>query len=732
MSMLRAGVVVGCLAMLVGCGGGGSGPSIQPLENQVASVGVELTIQVRAVDDDGDSLRFDFVAPGIPDLKTRPNKATITSFADGVANFRWTPVAADRSDTPYSFDFIVSDGSHTATETIEITVRDAGGEGSPIFRQPLGTGTTLDLGTDDCLEINILVEDSDSPMVTIEQLDPLIEGAELLASGPFGATFSWCPTAEQVAAQDRYMLVLSADDGNSPATTKPYLIVLRTPPKPNCPGTGPVVTHTAPAAQSTVQDLDISAMVVDDLGLKSAPLLYYATTAPANPPVLTAMTQVTMTRTAGDMRSGTWKGVVPNPVAAMPTGSMKTLYYIIAANDNDDPNGTCDHTTQAPMTGTFSFAVTNPGTAGTTPICKSCSSDTQCGDADDNCVRIGSMGLSYCSQSCGDAASPACPTDYTCSANAMLSVDGQSKRQCVPAAGTCTPMMMTMCTDDALEQNDGQTSITNAMSMNLSAGVHANLAFCPAGQSAADEDWYRIPITADAMITVKLDVLSGSGFSDIDLQLRAAPSGTTQGRVLRYSYSTGAVETVSHCAQASDGDVYARVFTLDAPPVLENLYDLTLTKTPMSCCTDANEPDNNKTQAENITPVPLSPTVKRYTGLKICTSMDEDWYKIALPENKKVVIDLTMMLPTAGTTTGPAEDLDIHLFKTDAAAPGGVRDLTPCSTVEFDCQYTNGQGSNKAEHMEYTVPAGMADTYYIVVKPYDSGTNNYDLAVTVQ
>ena len=124
MSMLRAGVVVGCLVMLVGCGGGGSGPSIQPLDNQVASVGVELTIQVRAVDDDGDSLRFDFVAPGIPDLKTRPSKATITSFADGVANFRWTPIAADRSDTPYSFDFIVSDGSHTSTETIEITYKD--------------------------------------------------------------------------------------------------------------------------------------------------------------------------------------------------------------------------------------------------------------------------------------------------------------------------------------------------------------------------------------------------------------------------------------------------------------------------------------------------------------------------------------------------------------------------------------------------------------------------------
>ncbi len=726
---IRFAAALALSAVVAGCGGSNGGPSIQPISDQTASVGVELVFQIRASDPDGDTLTFDFSAPAIPDLKTRGNRATITSFSDGVANFRWTPNAQDRSETPYAFDFTVSDGSKTATETVQITVTDAASAGSPIFRQPLGTGTTLDLATDDCLDIPIVVEDSDSTMVTIEQQAPIIEGATLTEDGPFNASWHWCPTASQIAAQDRYMLVLTADDGQSVKRTKQYLIVLRTAPKMNCPGTAPVVTHSASANQATVSDISVSAMITDDMGLKSLPLLYYSLTQPPAPPVVSQMTQLTMTRMTGSSTSGTYVAQIPNPVAASPQGTMKTIYYLIVAQDNDDAQGSCDNTTQAPMTATYQTTITRPADAmGTTPICESCSADSQCGDADDNCIPVGATGGMFCSQSCGDAASPACPTNYTCSTAAIVSVGGLSKRQCVPSSGQCGMVMMTPCTDDALEENDGQTSITNAMSMSLSAGPHPNLSFCPSGMTAADEDWYRIPITADTMVTVNLDTLPPPMFSDVDLQLRAAPSGTTMGRVIRYSYNTTETEMVQHCAQASDGDVYVRVFSLDTPPIKENLYDLTLTKTPMSCCTDANEPDNNKVEAENLGTLT---TMRMFSGLKVCTAMDEDWFKVTLAAGQKLVVDMVMTNPTTGTTTANGEDLDLHLFKTDAAAPGGVRDLMPCSPAEFGCMTSNGQGSTKTEHMTYTVPAGMGDVYYIVVKPYDGGTNQYNLTAQI-
>jgi hypothetical protein len=40
------------------------------------------------------------------------------------------------------------------------------------------------------------------------------------------ATWHWCPTAQQIAASNRYTLELSADDGDNPKTIKDYVIVL--------------------------------------------------------------------------------------------------------------------------------------------------------------------------------------------------------------------------------------------------------------------------------------------------------------------------------------------------------------------------------------------------------------------------------------------------------------------------------------------------------------------------
>src|SRR6185312_14370385 len=139
--------------------------------------------------------------------------------------FRWTPLAADLGE--HAFDFKVSDGSNETTVTININVKSAiGSQTAPIFRQPLGTGTTIDLSRANCVDLDVVVEDQDTPNVKIAQEEPTIEGADLKSVDGQSATWHWCPSRAQ-EGEDRYTLTLSADDGDNPKTLKNYLVVLR-------------------------------------------------------------------------------------------------------------------------------------------------------------------------------------------------------------------------------------------------------------------------------------------------------------------------------------------------------------------------------------------------------------------------------------------------------------------------------------------------------------------------
>src|SRR5262249_43873648 len=153
--------------------------------------------------------------------------------------FRWTPIAADVGE--HAFDFTVSDGRRTSTATIMIDVRSAiGAATAPVFRAPLGSGTTLDLGQQPCIDLDVVVEDQDSPRVKLSQLDPVIEGAALTVRDGLTASWHWCPTREQ-QAESRYTLVLGADDGDNPKTIKNYLVVLRGGTGNSCPGAPPAI-----------------------------------------------------------------------------------------------------------------------------------------------------------------------------------------------------------------------------------------------------------------------------------------------------------------------------------------------------------------------------------------------------------------------------------------------------------------------------------------------------------
>jgi hypothetical protein len=681
-----------CLvATAVACGSGGA-PELAGVSDQVAQVGTELQIQLVGTDPDGDDLEYGFRAADLPDLTGR---AQVTVSPSGMGVFRWTPLAEDVG--PHAFDFTASDGSSTATVTVTIDVKSAiGAATAPIFRSPLGTGTTIDLGTKKCVELQVVVEDQDTAQVTIAQEEPVIEGSTLEQIDGTTAMWSWCPTKEQ-EAENRRTLVLSADDGDNPKMTKPYLVVLRQPQPANCPGGAPAITHVPQNAETTI-NLTIDARVTDDKGLKEAPLFYYSETQPANPPNLSQMIQLSTIEIDGTATDAIYAADVPNPVASLPAGTSKTLYYVFVADDDDDEVGNCDHTTISPV---FQMKVTSAGPQNA-PVCATCSNDAQCGNGD-LCVRMGSQSASFCLQSCEGG----CPSGYTCSVDPVASVNGATGKQCVPNSGTCEAPTA-MCVDDASEENDSRAAASANATANgpLEPGtldlVSCPKAVQPQSGSKADDDWFQIVVDADA----KVDMwLYGDGASDLDLTLYRSNE-----TILSKSTSLEADENIVKCL--TPGTYYVKVNGYD-PARSEYLLDYV--STPQACNTtcvdDGREDDDTYSQARLAT---------SSTGNKICPG-DDDWYKVSVQNGQKITVDMT--------STAPG-DLDLHLYTTETS------EKFPCAPGNSTgCSAANGSGPTANEHLEYTVTGCPASgcTHYVVVRGYDGAENtNYGITIGVQ
>jgi Bacterial pre-peptidase C-terminal domain len=678
-----------------GCGGG-QGPEIDPVADQVAQVGVELRVQINATDPNGDNVDYGF-ASEIPDLDSR---ATIARGPAGDGVFRWTPLASDVG--VWYVDFSATDGGATTTTTVRIDVRSAVGAASaPVFVQPLGTGTTLDVTAHACVDLDVVVDDQDSASVEIAQEEPVIDGATLERNGGLAAVWHWCPTAGQIAADDRYTLTLSADDGDNPRTRKNYLVVLRRPGRQDCPGTAPQVSHT-PADASTVVGLTVDATITDDLGLKRPPLFYYATTPPSSPPDLATMTQLSMLLIDGDMRSGVWAADVPNPVASMPAGSSAALYYVIVADDDDDPMGSCDHTTQAPASGTYQMTVTNPGGTGDTALCDACTADVQCqGGA--LCARVGASGDAYCLEGCsgGD-----CPSGYSCSADPVTSVDGHSARQCVPDTGSCIATVT--CVDDDWEDNDSRAEVAGWY-YGIDPGT-LSATSCPMAGGAGDddEDWYPIDVSGDTQVTL---TLHGASTTDLDLGLY-----DDAGTLITSSTTLSSSESVTACLGA--GRYYVRVYAWGQG---QNDYTLDDAATQTSCassCEDDDQEDDDDALHARSTSYPTT----TYDTNAICPD-DDDWYAVDVYDGDHLVVDLTF------DQQREAEDLDLHLYD------DGLTDLTPCSPADpGSCTSAHGQSATSNEHLEWDVTSGCPSgcTYYVVVRGWDGASNLYDFALEIQ
>lgn len=678
----HVGLLTISILLAAGCAEGGSAPVMAPIDDQVVGVGEELIVNLRGTDPDGDRLRYTFDT--VDELGGR---ATIAARPDGVGVFTWTPLAEDIGT--WFVDFTVSDGSSTDTVTATIEVRSSSAQGAaPIFRQPLGSGSTLDLALRDCLELPIVVEDIDDTEVAIAQEEPTIDGAQLQIDSGLAGTWSWCPGKGQLS-DDRYPLRLSADDGTNPPTLKNYLIVLRHPPRPDCPGEAPKIAHE-PADFETVLDPVITADVTDDVGLKNPPLLYYSTVEPKLPVDFSMLDVVEMELESGDMAQGRWTVAVPNPVAGQGEGAQATLWYVISAGDNDDAQGDCDHVTDAPSEGAFSATVTNPGGSGGAGMCETCSADAQCGNDGDLCVVVGNESQSYCLRGCED--DDQCSDGERCTP--IESIDGAVAKQCMPQSCESEPPT---CEDDAFEDNDSR-----ATAATVAPEVYEGLMSC-----GGDDDWYRLSVSEEATIGAALE---GVGGADLDLGLF-----DEGGNPIDLSEGADSSEVVESCVQP--GTYYFRVRGFASE---DEAYDLLFDRTPGSCnltCEDDEFEDDDSLLQANYVDV----SVDFLSEDRAICSGDDDWFEIELLGGERLVVDLFF------DHFGPGEDLDLHFHDAD-----GV-DLTPCSEDEpSTCSAEQGQSTDSDEHFEFQAGAACPCTYYVRVHGWNGSSNQYDIAMSLQ
>ncbi len=556
----------------------GHAPVFQPIADQMAVVGVELSFEMRATDADGDRIVFGFNAPSIADLKTRLDPATLSSFSNGVAVFRWTPSAKDVSQTAIQFDFTASDGTNFTHETAHITVGTSTG-GGPIFRSPLGGGTTLDLtsaactsgkASDCCVQVPVVIDDVSATTATIADEAPRIMGATIQTTGPFKANWKWCPSdAQKSAAQMQYSLILSADDGASPKVTRsPYLIILRKMAASGCAGNPPVITHT-PYTDAVMgeQDIEIDATITDDIGVKGPPVVYFKDSPPDNPSDVFTWTLKTMTRVSGTAQNGMYSVVLPNPIAGSDPGTMDTLYYVISATDGDDPTGACNHTVEAPVTDTFTVDLENDGNVIPLGICTACSNDAQCGPGNYCAAIVSGSSDSFCSPVCTDGCDAA---GFHCGTQSN-SIGGHLAQYCVPDSGNCSGVSVNSCIDDDDEPNDSQSAATRL----AAPGTYDNLILCPNDVYNLNDDWYAVALGAGDTLTA---VMTGLGTSDLDLDIDS-PDGTLVG------YSGGNSDNEQASAKFCTGGLaYVHIYALpNGSAVAEDGYSLTFSIQPGSC-----------------------------------------------------------------------------------------------------------------------------------------------------
>jgi hypothetical protein len=588
---------------LAGACASGQTAVLEAVPAQTATVNQTLVVPLIVENGSTSSLSFRFRGPDVPNLV----QTTSISSNGGVGEFRWTPVASHVGTHEFTFLLVSSDDVVDEKTTI-ITVVPAD-DAAPVFLRP-GAGGTYDLTTDPCVRFEAEVRDADTLDVEIRPRENLPEGATLTPIDGKRTAFEWCPTSDQVALQDRWTVLLEADDGEHTPTPHDYVVVLRSAPKDNCPGEAPTVSIVTPASNAKLTSepgFTITLEVTDDMGLRDAPLLYYSTTTPDDPsnPDLTVFEQVTTIAGVGNR----WTARIPS--LALAPGEERAVYIVASATDNDDAGGVaCDLTTDTPLR---KFTAVGSGTLAAD--CTLCTFSAECAS--------GACGES----SNGDRCMRACGAGGTCAAGQCTSVtttEGAVVSGCGPVDTACG-LSGNVCTDDGFEPND---SLGQAKSFSVASAT--------AQVCAGNRDFYRIAGLANQRVAVTVDnFMTNNG--DLDLALYSEA-----GSLIDLSDSLFDTETVSHCLMSA-GNVFASVYGYQTA---ENAYRIRVSTATASCCVDDDEEqDDTFASARTLSGTDFDGT--------LCPG-DEDFVSFTAASGTR--IDVTLIFDdTAG-------DLDLALF----------------------------------------------------------------------
>jgi hypothetical protein len=280
-------------------------------------------------------------------------------------------------------------------------------------------------------------------------------------------------------------------------------------------------------------------------------------------------------------------------------------------------------------------------------------------------------------------------------------------RQCVPKSGSCEAVVPPACSDDAREDNDTRTQAAAQPAL-AAATTHA-MKMCPATETSADADYYRIVVEGEARITV--DVTGGAEMN-LDLQLLDA-----EGVVRGTSAGATSTESVEDCVPA--GTYFIHVYSTSTMP-REMAYGVSFSAANTSCaptCTDDEyEPDNGVADAWPLIPEILPRDA--VSDRTICEG-DEDWYWLELKAGDTLYA--TLRSPDPGKDNG---DLDFHFYRGDV-------DTTPCD-FDVPCTADRGQTASADENAVYKDEITVDGDYYLVVKGYQGATNDYDLCVSLE
>lgn len=249
------------------------------------------------------------------------------------------------------------------------------------------------------------------------------------------------------------------------------------------------------------------------------------------------------------------------------------------------------------------------------------------------------------------------------------------------------------------EPNGNKNENTNrALATALTAG-EAGTGFIA---SHGDEDWWKIEVTEETLLTVELSNAPATR-SPVDHRMEVyGPSGPRIDSRVFHDGDAGIAMLSTTIYAGEAGTYYVRVFDHgDDEHDLEQPYRVTVTMVPVP---DADhEPNGNANDDTNrALATPLALGGEPGTGF-IGFHQDEDWWKVEVTAAGTVSVTLA--------TTATSSDVDYRLELQDAQGNELAREI-------------DSDGSDGMTRLTVSASVGAAGTYYVRV--YDHGNDEWD------